>query len=244
MAIIPCDHNHSMSPMPQSSPRGLIIVRSVHHVMDRLIYHHHDGQVVTTEFRPRVLPTQSRPFNPLCPNCEINFLNYLVNSLRYSSARSAFRLHELQQRVRRKLADIDHRYNHDDHGALIDWVVCDLTSGEEWHTWDLQDYIAWVQVGEFMARCLRRRSNPASHAAIRALERVEFEDMLLEGSKWKEEDCAVCLEGLGPAATKAEQPVVLKLPCQHAFHGSCIVEWLCRNHVCPLCRLELPTQEH
>ena len=237
MAIIPCDHNHTMSPMPQSSSRGLIIVRSVYQVMDRLIYHQHDGQVVTTEFRPRALPAQSRPFNPLCPNCETNFLNYLVNSLGYSPACSTFMLFSLQLRVRRNLALIDYRDNRGDHdAALMEWVVCDLTSREDWHTWDLQDYLAWVQVGEFMARS---RSDPASLQAMRALEPVEFEEMLQEGSKWKEEDCAICLEGLGPAATKAEQAVVLKLPCQHAFHGSCIVGWLSRNHVCPLCRLEL-----
>jgi hypothetical protein len=33
------------------------------------------------------------------------------------------------------------------------------------------------------------------------------------------------------------------MPCSHAFHQHCISEWLCRNAVCPLCRLRLPEEE-
>jgi hypothetical protein len=32
------------------------------------------------------------------------------------------------------------------------------------------------------------------------------------------------------------------MPCAHAFHGECIVEWLSVSSFCPLCRFKLPTQ--
>ncbi|KAL3530303.1 hypothetical protein ACH5RR_009625 [Cinchona calisaya] len=46
--------------------------------------------------------------------------------------------------------------------------------------------------------------------------------------------CPICLEELhlGSKATC--------LPCSHAFHGDCVVQWLEVSHMCPLCRYELP----
>ncbi|KAL2253674.1 E3 ubiquitin-protein ligase RNF43-like [Sesamum indicum] len=51
------------------------------------------------------------------------------------------------------------------------------------------------------------------------------------------ESCSICLEGFfnGGRATR--------LPCSHMFHENCILRWLRENHVCPLCRYELPIDE-
>lgn len=48
----------------------------------------------------------------------------------------------------------------------------------------------------------------------------------------QDEACSVCLEEF-----KADDEVIT-LPCnaRHIFHSHCIVEWLTRNNVCPLCK--------
>lgn len=48
-------------------------------------------------------------------------------------------------------------------------------------------------------------------------------------------ECAICLEEGEPLAIWRE------LPCGHHFHELCLVEWLRRAHLCPLCRDDLNT---
>ncbi|CAM0146083.1 unnamed protein product [Urochloa decumbens] len=48
--------------------------------------------------------------------------------------------------------------------------------------------------------------------------------------------CAVCLEGY------AAGDALRTMPCAHAFHAGCIVEWLSFGPFCPLCRFRLPIQ--
>ncbi|KAL0421459.1 UNVERIFIED_CONTAM: E3 ubiquitin-protein ligase RING1-like [Sesamum latifolium] len=52
----------------------------------------------------------------------------------------------------------------------------------------------------------------------------------------EEESCSICLEGF-------DNSDGARLPCSHMFHESCILRWLQENHVCPLCRYELPVDE-
>ncbi|KAL0385461.1 UNVERIFIED_CONTAM: E3 ubiquitin-protein ligase RING1-like [Sesamum radiatum] len=52
----------------------------------------------------------------------------------------------------------------------------------------------------------------------------------------EEESCSICLEGF-------DNSDGARLPCSHMFHESCILRWLQENHVCPLCRHELPVDE-
>lgn len=49
-------------------------------------------------------------------------------------------------------------------------------------------------------------------------------------------ECCVCQDGihLGDEATQ--------LPCGHAYHPDCIVEWLRRQHTCPVCRADAVPQ--
>ncbi|XP_048379167.1 E3 ubiquitin-protein ligase RNF181 isoform X2 [Stegostoma tigrinum] len=47
--------------------------------------------------------------------------------------------------------------------------------------------------------------------------------------------CPVCLLEF------EEEEMVKKMPCEHFFHSGCLVPWLGKTNSCPLCRLELPT---
>ncbi|XP_069773787.1 E3 ubiquitin-protein ligase RNF181 isoform X1 [Narcine bancroftii] len=47
--------------------------------------------------------------------------------------------------------------------------------------------------------------------------------------------CPVCLLEF------EDEELVKKMPCEHFFHSGCIVPWLGKTNSCPLCRLELPT---
>ena len=51
--------------------------------------------------------------------------------------------------------------------------------------------------------------------------------------------CNVCFEEF---ASKSDgEPLFLLIinACQHVFHHECVIQWLCKKHTCPLCRLRL-----
>ncbi|KAL5204401.1 hypothetical protein ABZP36_009272 [Zizania latifolia] len=77
---------------------------------------------------------------------------------------------------------------------------------------------------------------PASSRAISALEETTAgEASEVEGC------CSVCQEDFEGGDE------LRKMPCSHVFHESCITDWLWVSHLCPLCRLALPTdadEEH
>uniref|UniRef100_A0A0E0F9E3 RING-type domain-containing protein n=1 Tax=Oryza meridionalis TaxID=40149 RepID=A0A0E0F9E3_9ORYZ len=73
-------------------------------------------------------------------------------------------------------------------------------------------------------------SVPACSEAIAALEETSPGEA--------KEDCSVCLEAFEEESDK----LLRKMPCCHAFHESCIFEWLQVSRLCPLCRFALPTQ--
>ncbi|XP_007219856.2 E3 ubiquitin-protein ligase SDIR1 [Prunus persica] len=66
---------------------------------------------------------------------------------------------------------------------------------------------------------------PASRAAISKLETATVEESAV---------CAVCLEEMAVGSDST------CMPCSHLYHRGCIVEWLQKSRVCPMCRFSLP----
>ncbi|TVU27160.1 hypothetical protein EJB05_29744, partial [Eragrostis curvula] len=73
----------------------------------------------------------------------------------------------------------------------------------------------------------RARVVPATDAAINR----GLREVTLGGPDAKQTECAVCLKDFDAGDDKLRA-----MPCAHAFHEQCIVPWLRRNAVCPLCR--------
>ncbi|XP_030227442.1 E3 ubiquitin-protein ligase RNF181 [Gadus morhua] len=77
----------------------------------------------------------------------------------------------------------------------------------------------------------QRLPPPAAAAAVRTLCVVVVSpEQADRGLK-----CPVCLLEF------EEQEAVRQMPCNHFFHSGCILPWLGKTNSCPLCRLELPT---
>ncbi|KAK4436741.1 E3 ubiquitin-protein ligase [Sesamum alatum] len=65
----------------------------------------------------------------------------------------------------------------------------------------------------------------------------ELETVVVNGGKDGASSCSICLEGFSDGGRGT------RLPCNHMFHENCIVRWLRGNHVCPLCRYQLPVDD-
>ncbi|KAJ9677272.1 hypothetical protein PVL29_022332 [Vitis rotundifolia] len=107
------------------------------------------------------------------------------------------------------------------------WIMGNEEEEEEEEDEDDQD--------EILAEVMRSSLNdvidlsvPATRASIEALEKIKFED----GNST--DKCMICLEEF---ATESE---VSRMPCSHVYHEDCIIEWLERSHMCPLCRFKMP----
>ncbi|KAI6683030.1 hypothetical protein NL676_028943 [Syzygium grande] len=66
----------------------------------------------------------------------------------------------------------------------------------------------------------------ASRSSIQALEKVK-----VGGS---EEKCVICLDRVMVGSE------AVQMPCLHNYHEECIVNWLQRSNLCPLCRFPMP----
>ncbi|VVA92136.1 unnamed protein product [Arabis nemorensis] len=75
------------------------------------------------------------------------------------------------------------------------------------------------------------RFRPASKVAVASLSRKVYEK-----TTSSLDICTICLDQFKMGE------IVVTLPCGHEFDHSCILEWFFHNHVCPLCRFELPCQ--
>eukprot|EP00755_Sulcionema_specki_P040274 Sspe_Gene.25001::Locus_9991_Transcript_1_1_Confidence_1.000_Length_1272::g.25001::m.25001 len=92
------------------------------------------------------------------------------------------------------------------------------------------------QIGDVLNLIFSQAAPP-----VRSAEKYARHELLLvtipHNAKEGEYTCCVCMEAFPPRA-KAK-----KMPCEHIFHETCLIEWLKSNVTCPLCRYELPVTE-
>ena len=72
---------------------------------------------------------------------------------------------------------------------------------------------------------------PASKSSIDELEKVNIDI--------DDDQCSICLEEFVNKIKKE----VSRMPCSHVYHTHCIVKWLEYNHVCPICRFQMPKSD-
>ncbi|CAL9220642.1 unnamed protein product [Arabidopsis halleri] len=73
---------------------------------------------------------------------------------------------------------------------------------------------------------------PASKLMVKSLTRKIYNKINYTGER-----CTICLEEFNNGGR------LVALPCGHDFDDECAVKWFETNHVCPLCRYELPCEE-
>ncbi|GMH28469.1 hypothetical protein Nepgr_030312 [Nepenthes gracilis] len=82
-----------------------------------------------------------------------------------------------------------------------------------------------------------RRAPPASKEVVRKLPVIEVNEEILR-KVGEDAECAICKEKL----TMGDQ--MQEMPCKHTFHPPCLKPWLDEHNSCPICRHELPTDDH
>lgn len=82
----------------------------------------------------------------------------------------------------------------------------------------------------------RQNSKEKLKRRPKALAELHMEVYGSKKLRWKasdEDDCAVCLELFKVGET------LMRLPCSHKFHSSCLEPWLQNNTYCPCCRMSI-----
>ncbi|XXG51344.1 hypothetical protein AAC387_Pa02g5140 [Persea americana] len=80
-----------------------------------------------------------------------------------------------------------------------------------------------------------RRSSPAAKSSVESIPTIKITAAVLSASDPLL--CAVCKDEF-VVDVEAKQ-----LPCNHIYHGDCILPWLSQHNSCPVCRFRLPTDE-
>ncbi|XP_076943410.1 E3 ubiquitin-protein ligase SIRP1-like [Bidens hawaiensis] len=98
----------------------------------------------------------------------------------------------------------------------------------------LGDYISGPGLEQLLQHLAENDPNrygtpPAKKEAIDALPNVTIDEPSVQ--------CSVCLDDFEVGSEAKE------LPCKHRFHSKCILPWLDLHSSCPVCRLELPSDE-
>ena len=66
------------------------------------------------------------------------------------------------------------------------------------------------------------------------LELDEFQyKHILKYSVIKEDKCAICIQKFKGV------DIIKEFPCKHIFHKTCILKWIKRSNICPLCKYDI-----
>ncbi|KAK9923140.1 hypothetical protein M0R45_031573 [Rubus argutus] len=77
----------------------------------------------------------------------------------------------------------------------------------------------------------------AASSSIEGLEKVRLDSL---DFATRSSPCPICLEDFEEPSGGVDQ-LLPRLPCLHHFHLHCIIPWLEKNHLCPVCRYPMPT---
>ena len=77
---------------------------------------------------------------------------------------------------------------------------------------------------------------PAAQKAIEGLKKYKINEEKIKEFGF-ENSCAVCKDEFNIGEE------CLSMPCNHYFHGDCLIPWLKERNSCPVCRFELPTDD-
>ena len=77
---------------------------------------------------------------------------------------------------------------------------------------------------------------PASKNAVEKLKKYKIDEEKIKEFGF-ENSCGVCKDEF------AIGEECLSMPCNHYFHGNCLLPWLKERNSCPICRYELPTDD-
>ena len=77
---------------------------------------------------------------------------------------------------------------------------------------------------------------PAAKNAVEKLKKYKIDENKIKEFGF-ENSCAVCKDEFNVGEE------CLSMPCNHYFHGNCLLPWLKERNSCPICRYELPTDD-
>uniref|UniRef100_F1LEV0 E3 ubiquitin-protein ligase RNF181 n=1 Tax=Ascaris suum TaxID=6253 RepID=F1LEV0_ASCSU len=89
------------------------------------------------------------------------------------------------------------------------------------------------QLGLTWENIFPNATKAACPKAIANLERLRSNQLRRDGQ------CPICI----CEWEKNESAKLIRMPCEHIFHESCILPWLKRTNSCPVCRHELPSHD-
>ena len=94
----------------------------------------------------------------------------------------------------------------------------------------------FLEAAEQASLAAEPTKRPTADKTVKDLPRTKLTKKLLQDLNLKDAKCMVCIDNFKTTQT------VITLPCKHVFHTKCICPWLKEDHVCPICRDELPSK--
>jgi len=88
-------------------------------------------------------------------------------------------------------------------------------------------------MNQLFQNAAHRGPPPAARAEIDSLKKSHIEQLHVDSKL----DCPICKDEF------ELNTEVVEMPCNHMFHPECLLHWLEIHNSCPVCRLELKTDD-